>query len=273
MLPILIPSRSRWTTVGTLIKQFPPNLFDTIRVYVPESQRSRYERAVQPHPGVVIITLSDELRMAGVRDFMGKDAWKRREKIFLMVDDDVRFERRVDDLGTLTRACEPEDVRDLLVNIEKRLLDGRWGQVGIPPRQFQNGIPPGPPDSMLRECTRNMCVTGWRTGDFLRVDYTRCAVRSDFDATLQLLRLGRPNLNLCFWQHSSKGNNTPGGCADYRTTELANAEAERLASLHPGFVTLVKKKYEAQAARKNNNMGERIEVMVRWKAAYESGCK
>jgi len=269
---ISIPSRSRAHRICTLLAQFPPEVMPDIRVFVPESQRDQYEQNMRGFDAE-IRTLPDILRMAGVRDFMGWAAIADGDAIFLMVDDDVRFECRVSHEVTNTRYCTIDDVREMLAMIERCLRDGRWGQVGIQGRMFQNAsFDAGPPDKLMKECQRNMCVTGWRLDDFVKIDYTRCAVRSDYDATLQLLRLGRPNLNLGYWQHSQV-NNTPGGCADYRTTELANEEALRLQSLHPKFITLQEKEYPAQKRRSNWNMGKRLEPMIRWRAAYEEGLR
>ena len=264
---IAIPSRSRADKIAATIERLPPSVRPDVRVFVPESQWGRYARNLARFDKVKVVLLPDDFRMAEVRHFMGHWAADQGHDYFLMVDDDVRFETRRGPDTTRTTACTHEDTVLCLEAIERRLDDGRWGMVGLQARQFQNAVPPGAPDEIFRENTRNMCVTGWVTKDFLTVDYRRCVVRSDFDATLQLLRQGRPNLNLCYWQHSQV-NNVTGGCADYRTTEVADAAAHRLAELHPGLVRVVEKEYPAQARREKNNMGKRLEVVVNWQKAF-----
>lgn len=267
MLPIAIPSRSRAHRVGTLIKQIPEALRHTIRVFSPVSQYDAYTRNLSMYPQIEVIALPDAHRMAEVRKFIGNWHDGIGCNIFLMMDDDVRLEQRVNAIEKRTKTCDHADVTRMISFLEERLLDGRWGQVGIRPRMFQNAMPGGPPDELVLENTRNTCVTGWRTEDFRRVDYTRCVVRSDFDATIQLLRQGRPNLISCYWMHNQT-NHTEGGCADYRTTEIANAAAHHLASLHPGLVRVVEKSYRAQERRTSHNMGTRLEVVVNWKEAF-----
>jgi hypothetical protein len=270
---IAIPSRSRGDKIGMMLDRLPPAVYPDVRIFVPVSQQGRYTRNILPkHDGVRLKLLSDDYRMAEVRDHIGRTAIAEGADHFLMIDDDVRFEQRRDATTTRTKTCDLAETQTCLDYLDRYLRDGRWGMVGLPARQFQHAVPTGGPDDIFCECTRNMCVTGWRSEDFRHVDYKRVMVRSDFDATLQLLRNGRKNINLCYWQHSQV-NNVAGGCADYRTTEIADAAALRLVELHPGLVTVVRKKYEAQSRREKLNMGERLEVVINWRKAYEEGLR
>jgi len=89
----------------------------------------------------------------------------------------------------------------------------------------------------------------------------RIETREDMDYTLQLLRKGFPNIvffNLCVDQKY----NSPGGASLERTVESSNADAEKLATLHPGFVRITEKKYKSSLPRK--------EVVCSWKKAFKS---
>lgn len=262
---ITIPSRSRADKIAAFIERLPIDARLNTIVFVPYSQRDQYLKALDKHSSPVV-TLSDDFRMPEVRDFMGKFAAMQSAEYFLMVDDDVHFETRLGPDTTKTGPCTLNDTARCLEHIEFVLREGYHGQVGLPPRMFQNHTPAGHPETLFKECTRNACVTGWRTEDFLKINYCRVPVRSDFDATLQLLRLGRKNINLHYWQHNQV-NNTAGGCSDYRTTTLADAAAYQLEALHPGLVKVVAKEYPAQMRRENLNMGKRLEVTIQWRKA------
>jgi hypothetical protein len=79
-----------------------------------------------------------------------------------------------------------------------------------------------------------------------------------------LLLKGYPN---AIWQTTvvDQKHDAPGGCSTYRTVEMSNAEAERLAKLFPGYVSVVDRDYETSVPRK--------EVRCEWKKALDDGLK
>jgi hypothetical protein len=62
---------------------------------------------------------------------------------------------------------------------------------------------------------------------------------------------------------ANQHTNAPGGCSTYRTLEMSNAEAEKLAKLFPDYVSVVQKDYKASVPR--------LEVIVRWQKALADG--
>jgi hypothetical protein len=86
--------------------------------------------------------------------------------------------------------------------------------------------------------------------------------REDFDLSLQLLRKGFPNRVCHHFVVGQAEYNERGGCATQRTLESSNADAQRLAELHPGYVRVVSKTY------KNH---PRLEVVVSWAKALRDG--
>ena len=87
----------------------------------------------------------------------------------------------------------------------------------------------------------------------------------DFDVTLQLLRLGYPNLIHNWMVQNQGGSNSAGGCSEHRTLEKHGKAAERLAALHPGFVKVVEKQTKTAWGGL-----PRKDVVVQWRKAYAS---
>jgi hypothetical protein len=89
----------------------------------------------------------------------------------------------------------------------------------------------------------------------------RIETREDMDVTLQLLRKGYPN---AVW-HTTVANqrkyNAPGGATNERTVESMNADAYKLARLHPGYVRVDDKRYKTSVPR--------LEVHCSWKKALQ----
>ena len=116
-----------------------------------------------------------------------------------------------------------------------------------------------------------MYVLGYNTkelrslSDAGRIHLGRIENREDMDLTLQLLKLGLPNqVRFDIAADQMTGFGAKGGCSVQRTIEAADADAELLASLHPGLVGLVEKTYKGLSVT-------RKEVVVQWKRAYEMG--
>jgi hypothetical protein len=194
------------------------------------------------------------------------------EKHVCLLDDDLQFYRRksVDDWHL---AQEPRmDIADeMLKHLERTLEDG-YVHCGVSPREGNNRI-----EKLALTATRMMRVLCYDFGEMrkLGVKFDRLPVMSDFDMTLQLLRLGRPNhVSFYFAQGQYGGSNTKGGCSAYRTPEMLASAATALASLHPGFVRLVEKESKNWEHKTSGAFGgTRTDVTISWKKAYESSTK
>jgi hypothetical protein len=89
-------------------------------------------------------------------------------------------------------------------------------------------------------------------------------LRQDMCATLQLLLKGYPN---AIWTETvvDQKRNAPGGCSRYRTVEMSNAEAEKLATRFLGYVSVVERDYKGSVPR--------MEVVCQWQKAFDDGRK
>ncbi len=90
--------------------------------------------------------------------------------------------------------------------------------------------------------------------------------REDLDMTLQLLRLGWPNVVTYRWAQGQRSAGADGGLSGSRTVDDQDRTARRLAELHPGLVKLRTKSNVSGAMA-----GERTEVTIFWKRALEEG--
>lgn len=195
-----------------------------------------------------------------------KRAWIIMSKAWskiLMLDDDLRpCSRRT---GTGLPTALPEEISYIFMEIESKL--DTWLHVGISARQGNVHLDPG-----WNKNTRMMYALGYDTKllrELVRdgkIELGRVEYREDMELTLQLLKLGYANwvyADVCVDQ---KGYAKEGGVqADGRTVEKSNAEAEKLAALHPGLVRIVQKDYKTSLPR--------LEVVVSWKKAAAMGEK
>jgi hypothetical protein len=182
----------------------------------------------------------------------------------MMLDDDIRFlVRRSPDTWQL-RGTEPSEVAEMLGSVEWWLQQHE--HVGVSAREGNNRIGTG--DRTLRnDCTRTLRALAYQTEAFLSVEHCRVEVMEDFDVNLQILRQGGSNTCLHYWAQGQKQTNAPGGCSTYRTHEVHERSAEKLAELHPGLVSLREKKNKTDAG----GFGTRKEVTIQWKKAHQEG--
>jgi hypothetical protein len=179
-----------------------------------------------------------------------------------MLDDDLVFFKRRDDDATKFNAITPAALRQVFAAIEDNLND--YAHVGVSGREGANRK-----TETFIENTRMMRVLAYDLdvikGQDIRFD--RCQYMLDFDVTLQLLKLGKPNLMINWAVQNQAGSNADGGCAATgRTLESQEADAVTLQSLHPEFVTLVQKETKTW-----KGMESRTDVRIQWKKAYEHG--
>lgn len=188
-----------------------------------------------------------------------KRAWILQNTLYeriVMLDDDLRFAMRPEPSDTKLVPAKPEDVGKALHLLSSMLC--MVVHAGFSARQGNNHLPAG-----WVANTRMMYVLGYRPEEVRKhCELGRIEHREDMDYTLQLLRAGCPNMvlaDICVDQRY----NAPGGAsASGRTVQQSNADADRLALLHPGLVRVVQKDYAGSVPRR--------EVVVSWKKAYDS---
>jgi hypothetical protein len=227
---------------------------------------------------------NDKMTIAAKRAWIFQRTAKEKMQKIMMLDDDLRFGIRLEtpkqfkgygvrpydawkeyrakhsDAHKLILTDKGNDLRaeKIFYAIERMLSTYAHG--GIAPRL------------MNQEYGHEFCVNG-------RVNYAlayhvptvmehcelgRINTREDFDYTLQLMRAGFPNAVYCWGiceQYKLYG--APGGTTGQRTVENSNADAKKLAKLHPGIVKVVEKDYKGA--------GKRLEVVVSWANAIAEG--
>jgi hypothetical protein len=178
-----------------------------------------------------------------------------------MFDDDLRFSVRISPDDTKLRQATHEDLDRRLTDLGAELCE--LVHVGWSMRQGNNTVKGATYIKNARMCY----VLGYDCKKILELELSgnlelgRIRFREDMDLTLQLLRLGYSNtVYFDVAADQVSGFAAKGGCSDERTLEASNAEAYRLAELHPGLVKVVDKNYEGSLNRK--------EVVVQWKKSF-----
>lgn len=235
----------------------------------------RPEEAGKHKEGVRELVLPEPLLLGRTRQWIMENA---QTNLVLQLDDDLDFCYRADQY--LPQAAnETQDQYDrrrrklhaidhaglsvMFTRLESALRGGR-AHIGISAREGNHTHP-----EPYEEAGRVTRALGYRRDTFLEngIRFDRLDSMNDFDATLQLLRLGYPNIVVFEYAQGQQGSNTPGGCMTYRDAAWQEREARTLAELHPGFVRVVEK----PAKNWKGFEGTRWDVRVSWKKAYEAG--
>lgn len=115
--------------------------------------------------------------------------------------------------------------------------------------------------------TRMMHAFGLRTDVYkdCKLNFGEVRFREDFNITLHLLKRGYQNTVAHDFCVGPGSYNSPGGASGERTVEESDKEADKLAMIHPGLVSVVQRNYGGEASV------PRKEVICYWKKAFESG--
>ena len=179
-----------------------------------------------------------------------------------MFDDDLHFAVRREDDRTKFRQPEAADIRAMVADIALSL---DWApHVSIGAREGGNRV-----TTEHSFNTRMMRVLAYDRNVLKknRVTFAPMDVMEDFHVTLQLLRLGYDCTVLNDWvSNQAGGSDAGGGCSTFRTPEVQDANARRLAERHPGFVKVVRKMTKTAWGGK-----ARTDVVVQWKQARKAG--
>ena len=269
-MKIYIPSASRFSAQSILVgpvADFSPLARQLTTYVVPNDQVANYHSTLEQTgllaEGVSVVGCGAQ-GIAATRHWIGSQCQERGEEKFAMVDDDVRFVRRAQPDATGLVKCVPADVDDMWRCVINQL--DAYAHVGVSARQGNNNMGVGRWYEVVEENTRTLRVLCYRTKDFLKAQHGRVAVMEDFDVNLQLLRMGLPNINLGWWSQDQKMTNAPGGCSTYRSHQLHEDSAHKLAELHSPFVSLRQK-----VNKTGGEFGTRTEVTIYWKKAFGRG--
>lgn len=260
-LLVMIPTHNRVNRQITL-NSIPSSWMHRTLLVCSHGQRKEYKKA---HGYVPIIEApSSVTTIAAKRAWMIEWAHENGVEKILMLDDDLRFARRVfedTDDGGFTFKLRKADGRDVawaFGKVEKLL--GKFAHVGIGPRQGNNGL------TAYRRWNPNyrmIYALGYHVPTLIKsCKLGRIEHREDMDMCLQLLTKGYEN-RVLIEVVVDQTYNGPGGARDERTMEKSNADAEKLAKWFPEFVKVVERDYKQSIKRR--------EVTVAWKKAAAYG--
>jgi hypothetical protein len=255
---IYIPSKGRW---GQIVqeKTFPNECFQKypLHIVVHNSEYEKYKNKSTYPTRIVDCPITG---IGSVRQWCLQHAQAAGYDVCLMMDDDIHFDIRREDEPTKFAAIPRGNHITLLDDLHTILKHYAHG--GVASRQGANRNT----ENVLYN-TRLLRVLGYNVKMYYdsKAQYDRLPVMEDFDVTLQLLRAGYDNFLINNYVQDQTQSNAPGGCSTYRTMEMQAEAAHKLAALHPGFVTVVKK-----AAKGGGPWAERTDVIIHWKKARKS---
>lgn len=263
-MKICIPSHRRSFLINSkTLSQIPKNLLKDTIVFCCYDEWENYENVVSAPVRVIGLNVKG---IAQTRHEIGQFCQDANEDTFVMLDDDLKFIRRENPDTTKLIPADNNDMNNMFANIRRHL--GRFCHVGVSARQGNNNVGIGSADVLVERNTRLLRVLAYRTKDFLDLEHGRVDIMEDFDITLQLLRKGKPNINLYWWSQDQDMTQAPGGCSEYRTHEIHTASVLKLKDLHSNFVKVVEK-----TNKTGGEFGTRTEARIQWKAAYEEGVR
>lgn len=250
-MQVFVPSRSRFDRSITL-EALAPAKWKYVALVVPTEQRAQYEPLARKH-GVRLIPCPAK-GIAGTREFIGNGCKHHK---FIMLDDDLRFYRRLT-TGVQLHKFGPHDMVNMLMTVS-RMLD-IYKHVSISARGGNNQLV-----YPSVECKRPLRVLAYRKKEFMQCVHRRVAIMEDFDVTLQLIAMGYPNLVITQYAQDQPMTQAPGGCSDYRTHKLHEENVRKMAALHPGICKIRDKENKT-----GGEFGSRVELTIYWDKARKA---
>ena len=251
-MAIIIPTRGR-TSKQLTLQSLPGELRRLTTLVCPKVEASGLYRL---YPDVEIVVEPHPMKLAEKRGWIVQEWFRAGFDKIIMLDDDLRFATRksTDDDWHLDEIKGEALIPEFKRIAEK--LGPEFPHVGFGPRQGNNRLK----TVGWKSPGKMVCALGYYLPIVAKeVLWDLVELRQDMCASLQLLLRGYPN---AIWTTTvvDQHRDAPGGCCIYRTLEYSNAQAEKLAQLFPGYVS-VGERYG------------RLEVTVQWKKALEDGRK
>lgn len=270
---LFIPSKGR-SKKSTTLEQLAPVLsvetkYD-LTIVVPQDEVNDYNimlgRYIEKYGPIfqanVTVAGTSVVGIAETRKVCASIAKMQGHAKFAMFDDDLIFSRRTTPLNTKLIPLGDGDALTMLDALDEALDYYHHASISI--RPLNNRIEEFP----YQENTRLLRVLAYQTDTFLDCEHGRVPVMEDFDVTLQLLRKGFANANLVMWSQDQAATQAAGGCSTYRTHEMQEEAAKKLAELHPGLVRLKQK-----ANKTGGDFGTRTDVTISWKKAFDKSAE
>jgi hypothetical protein len=252
-MDLFVLSRSRFKSSSTL-ERLGCCSSRTVLV-VPNKQVSSYRQLANQYSCGLIGCPDDGVAMT--RAFCGRLSKSGK---FLMLDDDLKFYRRVSKSDWHLRYPQDiqHDIEEMLEEVDTKLE--RYVHVAISSREGNNRLP-----YEGVECSRPLRALAYRTDEFRALEHGRVQVMEDFDITMQLLRKGHKNFIIAKWAQDQSCTQMAGGCSDYRTHDLHDRNVKKFAALHEPFVRL-----RTKHNKTGGSFGTRTEATIYWRKAWQS---
>lgn len=280
-LMIYVPTRGRVDYQHT-IRNLPKSWHPQITIVCPKDEVKKHAKN-WPQVGRILAQPDSNMTIAAKRAFIFKTAMKLDHEKILMFDDDLRFSVRKSTFGKYARfggrggsdwkrwkqeypgchqlvniGADDPRIDKMLKRVEHML--GIYAHGGISPRLMNQ--------EFAYEFTNNVraiYALAYHTPTVVEhCKLGRIETREDMDYTLQLLRSGFENA-VYTWGcvEQARGYGAEGGVGGDSRIAASNADAEKLAKMHPGLVKVVEKSYKVSIPRK--------EVIVYWQKAITEG--
>jgi hypothetical protein len=253
-MQLIIPTCGR-TNQQLTLQSLPYELRKQTTLVCPKREASELYRL---YKDVVILVQPDPNWTIAQKRKWIMEEWLRcgYDKI-IMLDDDLNFATRISENDTALRSMRGEELIPEFEHIEE-MLSTDVPHVGFGPRQGNH----------TKEAGWQIGRMIYSLGYYLPVVVEQCELgrietREDMDLTLQLLRKGFRN---AVWNKTvadQRMYDAPGGATNERTMESSNADADKLARLHPGYVSVVDRAYKSSVPRK--------EPVCQWQKALQDG--
>lgn len=262
MIKILIPTHGRVNSQITY-----DNLCTQVRanarlVVHPDEYKQHTEQGRK-----VIICEEQGKGMARVRSWMFDWCVRTNTDKVLFLDDDLTLQKRRPDLRVIG-ASTPDQQIEMMRWVEETL--DTYDHCAFTERNAAWSD-----KNETRVATKGIQCVGYNVGRINKE--TDCRFNKDvpdwffiedYHMTLQLFKIGRPNIVSRLYRVNFGPSNAVGGCSLHRTQQSMEKAAKLLESLHPEFVKAVQKETKTSFGG-----GTRWNVKVQWKKAYESSQK
>lgn len=201
--------------------------------------------------------------MATVRQWMLDWCYENGIEKVLMIDDDLRLQKRREDLKVIGEST-PDQQLEMIDWVEKTL--DRYDHCAFTERNTA-----WDDAEEAQEVSKGIQCVGYNVTRI--IEETDCRFNKDvppwffiedYHMTLQLFKAGRPNLVSRVYRVNFGPSNADGGCSSHRTPKKMEEAARLLETLHPGIVQAVEKE-----TKTSYGGGVRWNVKVQWKKAFE----
>lgn len=254
-MQIVIPTRAR-THQQLTLQSLPHELRQRTTIVCPKQEVVNLARRIDKQVEIVVQPNST-WKIAAKREWIVRE-WLRcgYDKI-IMLDDDLRFATRKSADDWHLREIRGDELIAEFQRLEDK-LGPKFPHVGFGQRQGNNRLAV----SGWQSPGKMVCALAYFLPIVSKCKFDLVELREDLCVTLQLLLQGHPN---AIWTETvvDQRYNSAGGCSTYRTIQMANAEARKLAELFPNYISLVARDYKTSVPR--------LEVMVRWQQALADG--